>query len=291
MLFHKFKTILVPTDFSECATNALEYACRLANTVKSKIVLGHAYDILIASEVDAFSIEDDISLAKEEAEKHLDEVILKYQHQYPDLVIEKAIEQGPLNQAIAGIIYNQKIDAVIMGTKGINGINEYFAGSNTASVIENIEVPLLVVPKGVQYKPLKKIAFTTNFEYDDVDAIGQITRLAESYKAQIEVVHIVEDQKPNVRRDEEVMDWFREITENKVSYPLISFKNVVSSENLLSEVEDLIEKDNIDLIAMSTRGRTFLQKMFAASFTKKMAQYTEIPLLVFHINQPNNLNE
>jgi len=291
MLFQKFKTILVPTDFSECAANALEYACRLANTVKSKIVLGHAYDILIASEVDVFSIEDDINLAKEEADKHLDEVILKYKHQYPDLVLEKAIEQGPLNQAIAGIIYNQKIDAVIMGTKGINGINEYFAGSNTASVIENIEVPLLVVPNGVQYKPLKKIAFTTNFEYDDIDAIGQITRLAESYKAQIEVVHIAEDLKPNIRRDEEVMDWFREITENKVSYPLISFKNVVSSENLLSEVEDLIEKDNIDLIAMSTRGRTFLQKMFAASFTKKMATYTEIPLLVFHINQPNSLNE
>jgi len=300
MLFKNFKNILVPTDFSECAENALEYACSLANTVKAKIVLGHAYDVLVASELDVFSIDDDISLAKEEAKKRLDEVIAEYKHKYPDLILEKAVEQGPLNQAIAGIIYNQKIDAVVMGTKGINGINEYFAGSNTASVIENIEVPLLVVPSNLKYKPLKKIAFTTNFEYEDVEAIGQITKLAESYKAEVQVIHIVEDQKANlpvqdqksnVSRDEEVMDWFREITEDKVSYPLISFKNMVSSENLLSEVEEIIEKENIDMIAMSTRGRTFLQKMFAIGFTRKMVHHTEIPLLVFHINEPNSLNE
>src|SRR5690242_16482931 len=64
------KTILLATDYSKAANNALYYAIELAKQAKAKLVLFHAYTIPIPiSEVQALTPALIMELEKENAEK------------------------------------------------------------------------------------------------------------------------------------------------------------------------------------------------------------------------------
>ena len=59
------KTILVPTDFSEEARNAAEYAVKLAKEVKAKVILFHTFQVPIPiSEVPVMVISENEMLKK-----------------------------------------------------------------------------------------------------------------------------------------------------------------------------------------------------------------------------------
>ena len=67
-------TILVPTDFSAPANNAVNYAVELAKFFDAKLVLVNAYAIPPASYEVGISIEI-ISAMREQAEKQLEELV------------------------------------------------------------------------------------------------------------------------------------------------------------------------------------------------------------------------
>ena len=51
-----------------------------------------------------------------------------------------------------------------MGTHGIGTIQRFFIGSTTFYAVKHLPYPVFVVPKGVRYKPVKKIALVSDFK-------------------------------------------------------------------------------------------------------------------------------
>lgn len=84
------------------------------------------------------------------------------------------------------------------------------------------------------------------------------------------------------------MEWFREIAETNVAYVKVSY-HTFTGDNVLERINAAIANDDIDILCMSTVRRTFFEKIFNSSLTKKMVYHTQIPLLVFHIQEPNRL--
>ena len=57
---------------------------------------------------------------------------------------------------------------------------------------------------------------------------------------------------------------------------------ILETTDVLQGMENFVREKEIDVLAVTTRKRNFLEKLFKPSATKKFLFQTQIPLLVFH---------
>jgi nucleotide-binding universal stress UspA family protein len=274
------KTILVPTDFSRSANNALDYAVEIAKKEKAKIILLHAYDIVYISPdtpIQYFDME--LTDIKGAAQKRLVKL---------SAIVESATKikceilnlQGLPVDLIADTVKSKKINLVVMGTKGASGISEVLIGSNTARVIGKAMCPVIAVPSRARFTGLKKIVFATDYHEKDLVALKQLTEIAGMFKSKISVVHVADEEYTEVT-EKEYIDKFEKKARKNVNYKPISFK-LLKNEKIEKALEKEIKKESPGLLAMSTKNKNFMERLFGKSITKKLAYHTRIPLIVFH---------
>lgn len=270
-----YQKILVPTDFSYTANNALQHACHWAKDLGAKIILFHANNVFVSNEVDF----------EENYEEELRQTQKTIQTQYPELSFEIAEKEGVFAYTLNDLVNRRHIDLVIMGTEGSNSWETMFLGNHTMDVLDDIKVPVLVVPHESVYNPVRNIVFATNFENEDTNVVLDIVDLAQHGNATVQIVHITtDDDEEIVVADQNVMDWFKRITKNQVDYPNLRFRNITTLGSVLSELQTMVDSEEIDLLVLSTKSKNFIKRLVEGSFVRKMANHSKVPFLVFHLN-------
>lgn len=276
------KKILFPTDFSETANNAFLYVLEMAKAFKAEVLVLHVYNLPIVTyegypayvaevldsvELNTFeNFKDHIPYLKKIAEEH-----------HFDLAkINYILEQGDLVSIVKKIAKKEHIDLIVMGTHGASGLKETFLGSNTGSVLSNVPVTLLCVPRGAKFNFIQKIVFTTRYRNKDHKALQQVIDFANRINAQVKCLH-VRTAESDVQ-ESVIEKWRKDFEHDTVSFFTIPDNDVETT------VFDFITSQEIDVLAMLTYKRSFLQELFRESFAKKMTYHTEIPLLVLHEN-------
>ncbi|MEI8137727.1 MAG: universal stress protein [Bacteroidota bacterium] len=281
------KNILVPTDFSKNADNALYYAIELAKKENAKLILLHAYNIKYESGAVPYSlIAEETAGLKKESNKQLKESCLKITHagkiKYESLSIE-----GFTVDVILNISKEKEIDMVVMGTKGATGFSNVIFGSNTAKIIEKAKCPIIAVPEDASFQSIKKITYATSYNHSDFRALKKIVEIAEPFNAQINVLHISDNiESPEIEKG--LMKAFMEEVNHKIQYNNISFQ-IMRGENIEDALEEYIEEGSTNMLVMSTHHRNFFDKIFGKSVTKHMAYHTKIPLMAFHYNSKTSV--
>lgn len=154
--------ILVPIDFSELSTYAVEYAMQIAHIHASKIILVHAIEDMLN-----FSVPGDFVLTTEEfieKEKELHKVkserIEKYalnMREKYSYAFESRVVFGKSHRAITELVEQEKIDLVVMSTHGVSGFREFVIGSNAVRIISECPCPVLSVQKAMPSPTINKI--------------------------------------------------------------------------------------------------------------------------------------
>lgn len=139
------KKILVPLDGSENAFRALDAALLLAKSLGSKMVGLYAVNIIPITEAQMydplmFQIEE-----KKYAEKMLEKTRAKCQKEGVNFA--KVVEFGSPGDLIVRYVRNKgnKIDLVVMGSRGRGSVREIFLGSVSNFVLHKSPVPVLIV--------------------------------------------------------------------------------------------------------------------------------------------------
>ncbi len=276
------KKILFPTDFSEVANNAFVHALEFAKIVQGEIVLLHTfelpvfdnqffpenyaviYDSLELSQFDIFK--DEIPKLRAIAEeRHLEKIKMTHRLMDGDLLfnVKKAIKED-------------KIDFVVMGTSGVTGWEAFFVGSNAGSVIIGIDVPMLCVPLEAKYKKMETIGFTTRFRPKDKTALRLVLEIAKKTKAKVKCLY-VKTSSSDVTKG--VIDkWETEFMREPIEF------FVIPSDEIKETILDFILYKDIDVLTMLTYKRGFFEGLFKPSFTKKVADNFDIPILAIHID-------
>lgn len=281
------KTIVVPTDFSTHAANALHYAAFLAGTLNAKIILFHAFHVPVAyTEVPATfiaqtDVKAEIGVELKKKAEGVQKAIGK------SLPIECICREGLLINTIKEFMAEEKVDLLVMGTQGASGLEEILIGSHSAYMVEKINCPVLVIPASVTFFRLQKIMYATDFQFNDFMHINQVGEIARLYDAEILITHVSTNPK-KAAEEEQLMDWFMEIAQTNISYRKIAFRTFTGG-NVLDKLNEAVKALGIDMLCMSTVRRTFFEKIYHGSLTKKMAYHTGIPLLAFHIHETNRL--
>ena len=145
--------ILIPTDFSDNAVMATRYAIDLAKKSAGKLCVFHSYDVPHYERSLTTSLHLEM---KEIAEEHMAEFEKNYLAQ-AGVPYEVMVRIGNPIRMAKELVKAKNIDLVVMGTKGASGIEEFLIGSNAASIIQNVRVPVFIIPEQAVQKPIKDI--------------------------------------------------------------------------------------------------------------------------------------
>ena len=279
------KNILCPTDFSPNSENALNYAVEIARKIKGNLILLHAYSVQLIdpnmpAEIYLSAYQEEEKSAKESLEELSNKISESNKDENGNNIFntEAIVTQGLVVDEVLSLINDFKIDIVIMGTHGTSGITELILGSNTASVIEKATIPVLAIPGNAVYKGINNIVYA----YDDIKSglpsFKWLLEFARIYDSEITLLHIIETGKDTMDLNQKEFEKIKQ----SVTYDKIRLE-LVKEENILEGINDYVNSNNVDVLAMAIRKRTLLDKIFSRSLTKKMAYHTRIPLLALHI--------
>ena len=274
------KTILVPTDFSHYADNALKYAAALAGKEGSKLLILHAIQITYAvSEIPVQMVMEEISMPQRKAESKLKKLCEAISREYK-IKCDFICREGLATEVILETSATIRVGLIVMGTQGASGVKEMIFGSNTARVMEESACPVIAVPKGASFHGMRQIVFSTDYRESDLMALKAVAAIAKTFRSRISVLHVA-DEELTKKTEQELMQRFSGEVARKIKYPNISYR--VKYGTLPERVlQEHIEKTKSDLIAMSLLRRNLFQKIFGTSLTRKMAFHSRIPLIAFH---------
>ena len=276
------KKILVPTDFSTCANNAVNFAVQSAKIFPVKITLLHAF------EVNGNVYTDYMGVHKEFNQSLLDDVHNKLTQlkavieETEGVTVDTYVAVTPLIDAVLQATDDLNIDVLVIGTLGAGGNNENLWGSKTAALIGKTKAPVIVIPYYYEWKKPEKILMSTNHFEKESAMLNALFELADLYKAQVQVAVFTDE-------DGDGAITFLEHSRNMLHYEKV-LKEQYKEETLTAinlfgkEFEETlqkhIEENKIDILTMFTYQRSFWDRIFHPSMTKRMSYHTKIPLLV-----------
>ncbi|WP_339656818.1 universal stress protein [Flavobacterium frigidarium] len=275
------KRILFPTDFSETANNAFIHALEFANAVQGELILLHTFELPVIDNQffpqNYMVMYESLELAqfdmfKEEIPK-LHAIAL--QHNLGTVPMSHRLMDGSLLYNIEKAITEDKINYVIMGTEGATGWASFLLGSNTANVLDEIDIPILSVPSQAVYRKVKTIGFTTRFRPKDKKALKKVLKLAKLYHAVVKCLYVKtasSDVDTNL-----IEEWKAEFSTEAVTF------NVVLSDDIEGTILDFILYKDIDILTMLSYKRGFFEGIVNPSLTKKLTKNFEIPIFSFPI--------
>ncbi len=265
-------TILVPTDFSQNARNAANYATELAKKMNASVVLLHAYMLPApVSEVPYMMV--NVEEIQKENERMAAEAAEKLQAQ--GVRASYIVRLGFPSDEIQVVIEDQPIDLVVMGM-GAKGKLEKWMGSTTTSAIKKISKPILVVPEDAQYSDLKQVTYATDFSY----AVGfhvydSLVSLLKLFGAALHIVHVQKS-----KDDMKSQDIAGEIQLDPAFNAIPHEFHIVKDTDVRHGIETYLNQHPTDLLVMVTHEHSFLERLFGKSHTTAMVYHTQVPLLV-----------
>lgn len=274
------KNILVPTDFSQNADNAMSYACELNLKMRTNIILVHSYSVPVPAgdtlvvpiddtELNALSI---ANLTKTRDKLHM---------KYPEMQIEVKSTMGMAADEIVNLAEENNCELIVMGTHGASGLGAVLLGTNTANVIERAKCAVIAVPENAVFNGLKKIVFAADYGNHNFEQIKHVVDFARMFGSEIILLHISTGEVEGVFEDKEIARFKEQVISesgyNNVTYRLIEDKDVFHGIN------QYLEQHKPDMLAISMRTRSLFERLFSRSLTKRLAYQTHTPLLALHI--------
>ena len=271
------KTIIVPTDFSNAADNALNAAKMIARKTKASIHLANFYSIPAAD----YSYPD-ISMPAEILEQIRKAAIegigkLSDELKAEGFSVESTIEMGMVSDEIVDLGNKINADLIVMGTTGASGIVNKIIGSNAAHVMRRTTLPIMLVPQGCICDGFNNVVYLDQLKEDDTAVLSKLFAFGDEMGIRnIKLLNV------------NTGFFFQPINEHLMiqldrAFGLEKIKlETVDGTDVKEGIDHYLENHLVDLVVMSTHKKTFLERIFESSNTKEMALYSKVPLLVYH---------
>jgi nucleotide-binding universal stress UspA family protein len=273
------KKILVPTDFSECASKAAQTAMKISGTTDTEIHYLHIANVPI----DWATMND--------SEKRYPEVTKEIRHY--QLALDKLVDESKHagNQAHKYLIFNKnykailrhiddhQIDMVIMGSNGATGLKELLMGSNTQKIVRLSPVPVLVVKDDIfDHFKLDRMVFVSDFREEVMDQFKTFVEFVQSLNAKLLLLF--------VNTPENFTDTLttKTIMGNYAMHAPGAIENtyVFNSYGFMGGLDAFCQEHQVDAIGMITHGGSTGLHLFNSSLTEKVVNHSKIPVLTMH---------
>jgi nucleotide-binding universal stress UspA family protein len=279
-LTQRMKKFLVPTDFSDTAKNAAQFAAQaVASVPGAKIILYNVSDT-IATGTDGSVLtetDDDRAIVLGNAMLQLKDEITPFAG---GATIDTVLEQGSsLIDNLERYVRHHGIDLVIMGITGATRLEQIFMGSNTLNMVNTRICPVLIVPPDASFKKIKNVVLASDMkEVATTTPVAPIKSVLDIFGANLHIVNV--DHEHYV----ELTDEYK--TERSVLEKMLKDYNptfyFIRQYDFLDAISQFTQDKNIDLIIIVPRKNSFLGGLFKTSHTKKLAYHSHVPIVAIH---------
>lgn len=273
------KRILVPTDFSEQAENALKVAAQLAKKHDCEIYLLHILEIPL-QEVDPITSYNSLpealffmKLAHQKFEKLKDKTYLE------GLIIHEIVDFHEIFKGIFQVCKKQQIDLIIMGSNGVSGLREMLIGSNTEKVVRTSETPVLVIKNKHETFKVNDFVFASDFKDESKKTYGNAIKFAKTLGSKIHLLMVVTPAKFITTS----------VAQNRIEVFANSFDfsnytiNMYNDISIEKGIMNFSQAISADLIGMSTHGRQGISHFFNGSISEDLVNHAKRPVITFKI--------
>jgi len=272
------KKILVATDFSTCATNAMAYAMELARLLKMELCAIHAIgsnEGVNNNMYSAIYIEDYYNNKRAALSEWAKTFSSK--EEYTGVTVSTVAEVGSVSAVLTKYIEQNEVELLVMGTMGSTGILGLF-GSNTHSMITKTKTPTLIVPLESKFSidPVITLAadFTKNLSSIEVNALNEMVEAFKSTK--LTVLNVVEENKWKRNEDAE------EKLSNMITGAKLEF-SYISEESTIEGIINFIISNQTDILCLVKHHHNILYRLLTRSTVNQVINNKAIKaILILH---------
>ncbi len=263
------KTIVFPTDFSEDAFKALEFAVKYLKSDETQFIFVNVYQIPAGAASGTFYLLEELKRQSESEMKTFIQKVNAHFSEHPLDIVDKVL-QGDFETQCNAVAMQYKADCIIMGTKGASGIKEVLVGSNTVSLVSGLKVPLFVIPFHYLDIPMNQFIFT----YDGnpiADVAGLLVRkFGKWFNLPVKALHVYSEP------DEEIKNW----NAVKTLFEGLDFSSEEQMGISLEEGLKEVVQNETGVLCMIRHKQSFWERLFNQSDSRKMVMHAKLPVLV-----------
>jgi nucleotide-binding universal stress UspA family protein len=272
------KTIIVPTDFSLIATNAMNFAADMAVNINASLMLLHIYQVPV-SMTDVPVVLVSAEELRKSSEAKLQEVKDSVMHITSGKIkIYSEARMGDVTDELEDVCKHIQPFAVIMGTRGTSGVErvcwQHYSYSNSSSQMAGHSCPA-----GKEYGTgIKKIGFACDFDkVVETTPIEFIKNMVKEFGAELHVLNVDHEGKHfKPGTPEESLMLHTLLEDLNPNYHFIDHVDIEDGIN------EFVEKNNIDLLITIPKKHKLLDSLFKHSSTKQLVTQSHVPVMCVH---------
>ncbi len=286
------KKILVPTDFSDNAQLAIDFAANLARKIAGEIYLLHVVEneddfsnFNASGEWSSYLVNETVEIPTMIGVLKVTAARMKEIMKRPILegiTVYDNVEVGTPGVHINAAAEKYKADMIIMGTHGASGLTEMLIGSNAKKVVQLADRPVITIRKQCNTEP-KKIIFATDFSSEADEVFGTIREFAAIYDAEIYLLTVNTKEKfESYLQSEKKINEFR-VRHNATNCPFTIYNEHSKEVGILHFAKDI----KADMIAIGSHGRKGLARFFNGSISEELVNHAFCPVLTVNFGIGN----
>lgn len=258
------KNILVPIGSTESAQNNLQFAIDFASEINANVFVFRAY----SAQTKAGIMKNMNTIIERETSLYLKAMVNSVDRKNVDVKLISA--QGSLIDSVKAINEELDIDLIIVGARSNSIKEEVFLGKTAGKLVKQTNLPILTVPDGYKYTPIKSILMAFNSGIiKSKTALIPLQFIAKKFNTEVNLLQVktadYTDEDLVINKDLEKLKSSLTITENATTF---------------QGVLEHFQKYQPDMLCVFRRKRGFFKKLWEKSTVLKEEFHTSIPLLI-----------
>jgi nucleotide-binding universal stress UspA family protein len=293
--------VLVPVDFSEPSRKAVTYGLTLAGQFNASLILAH---IVPESSALLYAIPTQLlEIDKEQYAKAAAEIRNLVPTEYTAKVnLQTIIKIGKIEQELLGIVRDEGIDVVVMGTHGRRRLSRWFIGSVTEHMLRHLPVPVLTVSHvesekhAIGLAALNRILYATDLSESSSIGLKYATELARGAGAQLTVMHVVDDEDrmlwgPAViaylERAKLIAELRRKLDDlvKQEKSPGVETEALLVEGKPFRKILEIAENRSIDVIVLNLQSKSIVERALLGSTAERVVRLARMPVLSMPVTE------
>jgi nucleotide-binding universal stress UspA family protein len=258
------KTIVVATDFSAPAENAMLYAGQLAGTINSSVLLFHAYQVPVGmNDIPVLMISTDELRTNAEAGLARAKDLLN--KNFASLNVQTESRLGDVVDELNDVCREKDPLLIVVGKHGASGVQQMLFGSTSLSVIRHTTYPVIVVPDRFHSYGVRNAALAIDASVENV-CIQKLKTLVTELNTELHIVHVKQEKSASLQVD-------------KLRAELKSKYSTVYDHEFVHGIESYIQNNNIDLLIILPHRHNLMERLFLRTHTKELLRKISTPIM------------
>ncbi|WP_271783195.1 universal stress protein [Aquimarina algiphila] len=274
------KQILLPTDFSDNAYNAIRYAMHFFKHEEVTFYLLNTFTPVsyhagyLIENPTLYGLED-VAMVNSKRDIKRTEEKIRAEFDNPKHSFVRLSAFNTLIGEIEEVLEKYAIDLIVMGTKGATGAKEIFIGTHTMYTIKKVKCPVIAVPSNFEFEAPKDVLFPTDYNFNVNNAfLPLIKEICDKHICRLNILNAYYGVPLN--DDQQKVKDFLDIYFKDNAHVF----HIADGMDVLEAVEDFQKKYKINLLVMIHNKHSFFENLLFKPVINQVAYHTNIPFLV-----------